>query len=183
MMQLLREGVGVVGCSERGKPTLSRRDWPAGGPHHLLLLQSAVQIRPRDLHHLVQHPAPCASLGAVAAAVPAIRGAAHPGRGGRARHRPEPHHFHRCGRQAGAHSPQRRGRCLPGHSSLQCAHHRCSLPSIAIKQHKEDHIVLGLIDGIAVHLCSLLVLFVRPVPKWSSFEFIDRGSCCAVTRL
>lgn len=30
----------------------------AGGVHHLQLLQPAVQVRPRDLRHLVQHPAP-----------------------------------------------------------------------------------------------------------------------------
>ena len=66
----------------------------AGGAHHLRVQQPAVQIRPGDLRHLGTHSAPGPQQRAVAAALSAVRRAAHPQRGGRPRHRPRPHHLH-----------------------------------------------------------------------------------------
>ncbi len=49
---------------------------------------------------------------------PALRGAQHPAGGSQPGHRPQPHHLHRCGSQACAHSALRAGRCFLGYAPL-----------------------------------------------------------------
>lgn len=65
------EGAGLVGAGAGGRvsPGLGRCRWRA---HARYRPPTRSTVRPRDLHHVVQHPAPRPRLGALAAALPAL---------------------------------------------------------------------------------------------------------------